>query len=305
VIDPVDLSLRLIGAFYVFAGLAAARAQLMGRLIDKAIAAISLKPVPRAERLQSVWWLSASVVIFAGGIALLCLHQSASWLFVVSALGQAIYFAALAPLYFDKADPPDEAGRRRSINAFVLYAAATAYVIWADATGHLTALTDASPISLAIAATASLGFLFYVGKNVLGWTGRRKSTPSDEPVFDDEEFSPARNPADSISIKLMADYDCDPLWAMDDGYSGCFPPEDIGLSNDLCRDLKIWSDAFSAALDRDDPSNSLWTIEQRQQHQKEERLLAQRIANERPERRVHIVDHDTLDLILVEPVKTT
>jgi hypothetical protein len=303
VIDPIDLSLRLIGAFYVFAGLVAMRAQLTGHLIDRAIAAISLKPTPRPERLKMAWWLSASFVIFAGGVALMFLLKPASWLFLASALAQGIYFAALAPLYFDKTEPPDAAGRRSSINAFVLYTAATAYVVWADTTGHLSAVNEATPIALIIWATTSLAFVAHIGRHLAGWNrGRREA---DEPFDVDDNLAATPKPSDSQSIKLMADYDCDPLWALDDGLFGCFLPEEIGLSSDLCRDLNAWSDAFTASLDRDDPSNDLWTKEQRSQHQAQERPLALRVAGERRDLKVHIVDHDTLELILVEPEAAT
>ena len=56
-----------------------------------------------------------------------------------------------------------------------------------------------------------------------------------------------RDPAQSRTIKVMADYDCHPLWALDADLVGDFPPEDIGVSAELCHDLKDWAQSFNAS----------------------------------------------------------
>ena len=140
--DEIDLALRLMGAFYVFAGYAATRAALMSNLIDRALAAISAsKPAP-AETAQSLWLIGAANVILAGGVALVLLIDVAAWIFLASALGQAAYLFYVAPRFFDTDDPPDATGRRQSTKAFVVYGAATALVLWASATGRLAHWQD-------------------------------------------------------------------------------------------------------------------------------------------------------------------
>jgi hypothetical protein len=105
--DAVELGLRAMGAFYVFAGYVATRAALTSHLIDRALAAISAaKPAP-VETAQSLWVLGAANLILIGGAALVLLLDAAAWVFVASALGQAAYLFIVAPVYFDASDPPD------------------------------------------------------------------------------------------------------------------------------------------------------------------------------------------------------
>lgn len=131
-----DIALRVVGAFYAFAGVVATRAAIMAAFLDMAIAKISLEKTPRREALRTYWLLAAAALIFLGGVALAVQIDLAQWFFVVSALGQAAYLAALAPLYFDAEDPPDAQGRSGTINAFVLYLAATAFVCGARLTAN-------------------------------------------------------------------------------------------------------------------------------------------------------------------------
>lgn len=161
--DAVDILLRLLGAFYVFAGYIAARATLTGLLIDRAIAALSAGVPSRAE-MQRAWsMLATSVLVFAGGLALVLALQISVWLFAACLAQQAIYFWVVAPRFLDPHDEPDPQGRRQSLNAFVIYAIATALVLWAHATGRLLTLHEASPIALAVGAAAMATFLAYVG----------------------------------------------------------------------------------------------------------------------------------------------
>lgn len=143
--DISDIILRLVGAFYAFAGVVAMRAALTSYFMDTAIAAIGGGQADPVERQRSYWLIGAAWLVFAGGAALMAGLDLARWLFVASAAGQAIYIFALAPMYFDKVDPPDPRGRRQTTNAFVVYVAATALVLWAGAVGRLVPVADAHP----------------------------------------------------------------------------------------------------------------------------------------------------------------
>lgn len=57
-------------------------------------------------------------------------------------------------------------------------------------------------------------------------------------------------------LKLMADYDCLPLWGTEAEEIGEVDPADLPISADLVADLGRWADAFDATLDRDDPARS-------------------------------------------------
>ncbi|MDV3349815.1 hypothetical protein D0962_21105 [Leptolyngbyaceae cyanobacterium CCMR0082] len=58
------------------------------------------------------------------------------------------------------------------------------------------------------------------------------------------------------TLKLMADYDCFPLWEILDNDLKNIDPSDLPLSNKLRNSLKIWSDKYNATLNYDDPINS-------------------------------------------------
>lgn len=162
-----DLLIRLLGAFYIFAGVVATRAALTSRFADTVIAALDGGAPSRIERQKSLWLIASSAVVFAGGVALFAGLDLARWLFLASAAGQAVYLFALAPQYFDKADPPDARGRRQTTNAFVIYVAATALVFWAAAVGHLMPLATAPAWLSALAAMAVLAFLGWIARHTL------------------------------------------------------------------------------------------------------------------------------------------
>ena len=68
---------------------------------------------------------------------------------------------------------------------------------------------------------------------------------------DDE---PGLPPHESKRIKVMADYRCDPLWALDEERYGCFAPEMIDLSPELTADLNAWAAAYDTSFNADDPA---------------------------------------------------
>ena len=95
--DLTEISLRVIGAFYAFAGYFALRAALVSRLLDQAIAAIAAQKPKAVERAQNAWLVAAAILILAGGVMLLLLLDLAAWAFLASALGQAAYLFVVAP----------------------------------------------------------------------------------------------------------------------------------------------------------------------------------------------------------------
>ena len=81
--------------------------------------------------------------------------------FLASALGQAAYLFVVAR-WFDTDDPPDQKGRRQSTNAFVVYSAATAFVLWAAAKGRLVSWQDVPWPVLAGAGSAVAAYAAYM-----------------------------------------------------------------------------------------------------------------------------------------------
>ncbi|RUP10581.1 hypothetical protein [Hyphomicrobium sp.] len=289
-----EVALSMIGAFYAFGGWVATRAGLASLFMDKAIASISGQKPNASEMAQSYWLIAAANLILAGGVALLIRMNVAMWLFLASAVGQAFYLYYLAPRIFDREDPPDAVGRAQTRNAFVLYLAATAFVVWAASRGALLGWQDVPSPILAVAGAAVVARFGYVIWMTVGPGSLRTKVSGSPPAWIDDNGSAAleSDPSQSRSVKVIADYHCHPLWAMDEHLYGDFPPEQLGLSPELSADLNAWADAFTSSLNEDDPSKSLWTDDQHRTHRAEARPLALRLAQERPDLKIYVTDVD-------------
>ncbi len=57
-------------------------------------------------------------------------------------------------------------------------------------------------------------------------------------------------------IKLMADYDCYPLWKTWRREYDNVAPETLGLSESLIQDLILWADKYDSTLNRQNPVES-------------------------------------------------
>jgi hypothetical protein len=152
----------LIGGFYVFAGVLITRVALTSRVLDQAIAAISAEQPSRADTLLTAWHLASATLILAGGAALMLRLEAAVWLFLAAALAQAAYLFVIAPNYFDRSDPPDAKGRQQTTNAFFVYSAATAFVVWCYANTQLRPWSDVGWPILALAGAIVAAHIAYI-----------------------------------------------------------------------------------------------------------------------------------------------
>ena len=118
-IELPDVVLRVIGAFYTFAGYVATRSAMMSRFLDQAIGAIAAQKPKPLETAQNAWLLATSALVLIGGVLLLAGIELAAWVFALSTLGQGAYIYYVAPRFFDADDPVDASGRRQTANAFV------------------------------------------------------------------------------------------------------------------------------------------------------------------------------------------
>ncbi|MDF7675808.1 hypothetical protein PT286_03550 [Neisseriaceae bacterium ESL0693] len=57
-------------------------------------------------------------------------------------------------------------------------------------------------------------------------------------------------------IKLMADYECYPLWLDFDDEIGNINPNTLPISDSLKNELKNWTDDYDKTLNLDDPLHS-------------------------------------------------
>ena len=137
--NVASVALILVGAFYTFAGLVAARTGAISLVLDRAIAAIDLRPTPLAETAKAIWLIVNGLIVLVGGAALMLRLDIALWAFVTALASQGFFIIVLAPLWFDRREAVDADDRRSTINAAILYGAATAFVAWASAAGQLLA----------------------------------------------------------------------------------------------------------------------------------------------------------------------
>ncbi|MCG7781909.1 hypothetical protein [Lelliottia amnigena] len=57
-------------------------------------------------------------------------------------------------------------------------------------------------------------------------------------------------------IKLMADYQCHPLWGMEPDDFGDISPDDLPISLELKNNLHDWAARYDLTLNMDDPASS-------------------------------------------------
>jgi hypothetical protein len=154
----------------------------------------------------------------------------------------------------------------------------------------LTPVDEASWPVLAALAGAIVFYAFYVLRRTW-WPARQKDNGGTAEDFSDfTDAEPSRPLHETTRVKVMAEYQCDPLWSIDEDLYGCFAPADLGLSPELVADFQSWSDAYDNSYDADDPLNSRWTAEQQAAHVAEERALAVRLKRERPDLMVYVME---------------
>lgn len=289
--DPIEIALRAVGTFYVFAGYVAARAGLVSHLLDEALAGIAAKPVPSAERARTYWLLGSTVLVLAGGTALLLLLDLAPWLFALSALGQLVYLVWLAPRYFDAEDPPDAKGRRQTTNAFVIYLAATALTIWAAAAGRLVPWRELPWPLLVLGLALVLAHAGYVLSGLGGWRRGGASPATAAPSLEPQK------------VMLSAVPDGHPLQAMDEHLVGDVDPASLGLSQELCRELCLWSAAFCGETARAEAAGELPSQQVVESLMVDARTLARCMKLERPDLIVYVEEpgYGPIEITAPEP----
>lgn len=135
--------LRALGLFYVLSGVLVVRSLAMSTVVDATYTAIVGTPPRPAERAREIWLAASSVLIGAGGLALVLLLDVAAALFILAAIQQLAYLGFVAPRYFDPHDEPDATGRAKTWNAAIVYLMATALVVAAALGGVLRPWLDA------------------------------------------------------------------------------------------------------------------------------------------------------------------
>jgi hypothetical protein len=275
----MTIAAYIIGAFYVFAGLVVLRTMAMDRLLDDAIAKLTLKPTEKDEKVKSFLLTLGGVLTFAGGVALAMLSIWALPLFAANVLVQGAYLL-WALKYAKPENALEEKGRKQTINAFLLYCAAFVFVIVCRDEGVFAArwsfagLPPRVPEALFILALTGFFVWYFLLRTKLarpsssapGWTGG----PS---AADDTYDRPIG------AVRVAPEYGCWPLWHDEGG--DCLHPNDLELSNDLARRILDWDERFQATLNNDDPASSKFATEEEEAaHFAEGRAIAEAIKAE-------------------------
>lgn len=172
-----------VGAFYVFAGFVVLRAAALDRVMDAFLAALNDPSAPN-EQMRSRVLTAGAFLTLAGGVLLMLLSPLAAPMFVLNAVWQGGYL-----LWADKALPPEDAddarGRQQTKNAFVVYLAATAFVVWLAVQGQLRpwdvpALTLAIDIAAVVIASVAVWAFLHAPRG-------RQPLP-EVPPFEEEEI---------------------------------------------------------------------------------------------------------------------
>jgi len=82
-------------------------------------------------------------------------------------------------------------------------------------------------------------------------------------------------------LKLMADYQCYPLWNVSPGECGDIAPNELPISVELQQRLLKWAEIYNETLDKDYPPNSGFkNQEQENEFRSEGEMLAKFLKNE-------------------------
>jgi len=245
-----------IGAFYVFAGVVVLRRMAMDSVLDVVLEAITLEPTDPKERLKARVLTLGGCLTFASGLALLTLSPWATVFFAANAILQGGYL-----LWARKALPPEsdeeQQGRNQTLNAYVIYLAAFAFVVHAHSQGVFSHWPiDIGRFSWAIeplaigAAAAALWAKWFLRT-------RLKNGPGSWGAGNEDGIEPGDHmptPPLPERLRLAPEYGCWPTW--DDVTGDNIDPADLRLPDDLFIRLQRWDDAWQATFKPDDPASS-------------------------------------------------
>jgi hypothetical protein len=257
-----------VGGFYVVAGAIVLRAMKLDELMDGLLQALEGKPASANEHWRSAILTAGAYLTLGGGAALATLSAFALPLFLANTVVQGGYL-----LWAARALPPGDAdeakGRKQTTNAFAIYAAACAFVVWLSVQGGLRAWPgDIEGLAMELLAV--------VGITIAGWASiyvpnswfSRKAAAEGSGITRLEEDEPV-----PTNLRLSPDWQRWPLWDADTGVN--VSHYRLNLPDRLAERIETWDDTWQATYNGDDPSASGFDSgEQRQAYREEGRLIA-------------------------------
>ncbi len=238
--DAIDITARLIGAFYAFGGVLTLRAIATDAVLDKALASLTLSEPDRDEDLRRRVLTGLAVATGVSGGALVLLSGLAAWLFLLN-LGLQAAWLVWARTRFPPLEADEVRGRRQVARAALVWAGATAIVLWLEFAGRLGSVLEFWPA--AVLAVGAAAMLIWIVPH-LTWK------PGPAPAFDAEPDAEPAEIAPPRRVRLALRYGYQTLWDAEDGRP--LNPYDH-LPTGLATRLLTWEDDFHLAVDPHDP----------------------------------------------------
>lgn len=244
-----------VGLFYAAGGVFVLRRAAMDALLDKAIAALTLKPDPAEEAATRILTLGGALTL-ASGLALMALSRATVILFVLNILLQASHLVWSA-----RARPPENdlerQGHRSMINALLIYIGAFGLVLLIEQSGLWRRWFNDAPWGLpaefAVAAMITAGFSWAI---LAPARGRPGGSGPDVPDIEDGSAPPGSSGLPEC-LRLAPEYECWPIW--DDTDFENIDPNTQGFSDGLLQRIADWDAVFQNGYREDDPVASGFT----------------------------------------------
>jgi hypothetical protein len=257
------------GGFYVVAGVVALRMMRFHGLMDDVLEALEGKAQPANERWKNAILTVGSFLTLASGAALAVLSSLALPLFLANTLVQGGYLLWAARA-FPPADADEAKGRRQTQNAFVVYAAVSAFVVWLSIRDGLRAWPqnlEAMAIDVAVIAGVTLG----------GWASMfLPASWFSRKTFGDQIASGSLTTSSPdpvpVNLRLAPDWQRWPLWDADTGDN--VSHHRLNLPDALSERIEAWDDTWQETYNGDDPpSSGFASDDERRAYREEGRLI--------------------------------
>lgn len=235
------------GLFYAAGAIAVMRRMAMDTLLDKAIAALTLKRNPIEETATRILTMGA-MLTFASGIALMALSRAAIIFFVLNILLQTGHLAWSAWTR-PAGDVLEQKGRQSMLNALLIYIGVFGLVLLIEQGGLWRSWFGAAPWGLPAEFAAAVLVTAGFGWAVMGPVHRRAAPQ-------EAASAPCLDPPDTEAglpecLRLMPEYGCWPLWG--DTQASNIDPQSLGFSDGLIERINDWDALFQNGYRKDDP----------------------------------------------------
>lgn len=223
----LETLLRLIGAFYLAGAIFGARRMIFDATIDKAIAALSMKPQPEIETKRRRIVLVGVVLAGVSGMALAVASLWAVPLFALTTASH-LYLTLWRTRYDPPQDPSEVRERSQSNVASIAFAVISAGVVVLASQGRLADFAD--PLRASIILATGIGIVAMLVSGM-----RWKPTDGPTSFLDDDVPLPINGPR---HLSLVANADGWPL--SDVETDDTVDPNEV-LSADLAAALLDWN----------------------------------------------------------------